>query len=292
MVNPVDGAVTARYEYDPFGKTIVADGIDAAGNAVRFSTKYWDGETDLVYFGYRYYLSELGRWVSQDPIEERGGKNLFAFVLNNPLSESDYLGLYIEEDEKQYEYTAKNGIAAHKLIMKHVDIYYNGEPIDDISSTEWDLKFDQPLNILGLGFSNRRPDIISETICRKLIWEIKPITHIKRFDLLEKDYDQIDGYLSSLNDHSYYYGEAIIFFPTSNLTIGVIEGEKDIKYEVKVISNHDRIGLIFYKLEKIWWDDDNPFDHWKKELEKGPNPLLYLILSLLGGSSGIPVPIP
>jgi len=35
---------------------------------LRFSTKYHDDETDLVYYGLRYYNPELGRWVSRDPI--------------------------------------------------------------------------------------------------------------------------------------------------------------------------------------------------------------------------------
>ena len=43
----------------------------------RFSTKYYDAETDLYYYGYRYYSPSLGRWISRDPIEEEGGVNLY-----------------------------------------------------------------------------------------------------------------------------------------------------------------------------------------------------------------------
>jgi RHS repeat-associated protein len=93
LVNPADGAVTARYEYDPFGKAVFVDGADAAGNAFRFSTKYWDGETDLYYYGYRYYLPELGRWVSKDPLGEDGGVNHYGFVGNEPVGLIDFLGL-------------------------------------------------------------------------------------------------------------------------------------------------------------------------------------------------------
>jgi len=46
-----------------------------------------------VVSGYRYYSPELGRWPSRDPIEEDGGKNLYAFVRNSPLVEVDPLGL-------------------------------------------------------------------------------------------------------------------------------------------------------------------------------------------------------
>jgi len=51
----------------------------------RFSTKYYDAETDLYYYGYRYYSPSLGRWISRDPIEEQGGMNLFVFVTINLL---------------------------------------------------------------------------------------------------------------------------------------------------------------------------------------------------------------
>jgi len=34
-----------------------------------------------------------GRWPSRDPIQERGGYNLFTYVLNNPVNANDYLGL-------------------------------------------------------------------------------------------------------------------------------------------------------------------------------------------------------
>ena len=43
--------------------------------------------------GYRYYNPNLGRWVSRDPIGERGGAGLFCFVSNEPISGLDPLGL-------------------------------------------------------------------------------------------------------------------------------------------------------------------------------------------------------
>ena len=43
--------------------------------------------------GLRYYSPELGRWVNRDPIEESGGRNLYAFVKNAPVSSFDILGL-------------------------------------------------------------------------------------------------------------------------------------------------------------------------------------------------------
>ena len=42
--------------------------------------------------GLRYYSSGLGRWTRQDPIGERGGRSLFAFLANSPLKHVDLLG--------------------------------------------------------------------------------------------------------------------------------------------------------------------------------------------------------
>ena len=44
-------------------------------------------------YGYRHLSTELGRWPSRDPIGERGGVNVFGFVVNEPMSNLDLLGL-------------------------------------------------------------------------------------------------------------------------------------------------------------------------------------------------------
>jgi RHS repeat-associated protein len=56
----------------PFGEVIRATGPMAKANPFRFSTKYQDDETDLLYYGYRYYNASTGRWLSRDPIDEPG----------------------------------------------------------------------------------------------------------------------------------------------------------------------------------------------------------------------------
>ena len=97
LVDGTTGAVVAHYEYDPFGTTLTASGTAAAANPFRFSTKYTDTETDLLYYGYRFYSPYLGRWLTRDPIDEDGGLNLYSFVWNNPIVFFDLIGLQIEE---------------------------------------------------------------------------------------------------------------------------------------------------------------------------------------------------
>lgn len=93
LIKASDGSVSAAYDYDPFGQTVKAVGQYASQNPFRFSGKYADIESGLIYYGYRYYDPSTGRWVSRDPAEELGGTNLYAFVSNDAANHFDALGL-------------------------------------------------------------------------------------------------------------------------------------------------------------------------------------------------------
>ena len=86
------GTKVAEYVYDPFGRLLSSTGSLAEINPFRFSSEYHDDETGLVYYNYRYYSPELGRWISRDPIEEEGGVNLYAMVENSPVNKIDLYG--------------------------------------------------------------------------------------------------------------------------------------------------------------------------------------------------------
>ncbi|HEY5915662.1 MAG TPA: RHS repeat-associated core domain-containing protein [Verrucomicrobiae bacterium] len=66
-----------------FGEVIRATSPMVKANPFRFSTKYQDDETDLVYYGYRYCDASTGRWLNRDPIGEGGGQNLYASARNS-----------------------------------------------------------------------------------------------------------------------------------------------------------------------------------------------------------------
>ena len=88
------GTVVAEYIYDAFGRTIAQTGPMADAFPHRFSTKYFDAETGLYYYGYRFYSPALLRWLNRDPVSETGGMNLYAFCRNNGIAGFDPLGLY------------------------------------------------------------------------------------------------------------------------------------------------------------------------------------------------------
>ncbi len=103
-----DGTLVARYEYDPYGSVIGPDtdedgewqddaGPYATENPIRFSTKYFDDETALGYWGYRYYSVQMGRWLSRDPLGDPDSENLYVYADNGTSNAIDALGLQVSQ---------------------------------------------------------------------------------------------------------------------------------------------------------------------------------------------------
>ena len=89
-----NGNVRARYSYDPYGRrTKVTGDLESDFG---FAGMFWAAEANLAITHYRAYDPELGRWLSRDPLghaEMRQGQNVYAYVLNNPISRIDPEGL-------------------------------------------------------------------------------------------------------------------------------------------------------------------------------------------------------
>jgi len=90
-----DGEVISQERYHPYGTTAWFAGrgeVEASYRTVRYSGKERDA-TGLYYYGFRYYVPWLQRWLNPDPAGPVDGLNLYSMVRNNPISYRDADGL-------------------------------------------------------------------------------------------------------------------------------------------------------------------------------------------------------
>ena len=96
LIDATDGSLAAEYDYDPYGGPVIERGIAADACPFRHRTRYYDSESWLYYYGYRYYDPSTTKWISKDPLGEAGGWNLTCFCNNDPVNGFDPLGLATE----------------------------------------------------------------------------------------------------------------------------------------------------------------------------------------------------
>ncbi len=85
-------SVRARYGYDPFGRTTKLSGDKNA--AFLYTGHLWHAPSGLYLAPFRAYDPDLGRWISRDPIGEKGGVNLYVYAAGNPVNLIDPNGAW------------------------------------------------------------------------------------------------------------------------------------------------------------------------------------------------------
>lgn len=94
------GTIVARYGYDPYGRTTLVSGTNLA--TFQYAKMYMHQPSELYLTkgsgslgaAGRFYDTGTGRWGNRDPIEERGGINLYGYVDNDPVDLIDPRGLF------------------------------------------------------------------------------------------------------------------------------------------------------------------------------------------------------
>ena len=81
-------AVTASYQYDPYGATTT---IGDTANPFRYTAREQDA-SDLYYYRKRYYDPNLQRFLSEDPVGVAGSVNAYSYAEANPISLTDPTG--------------------------------------------------------------------------------------------------------------------------------------------------------------------------------------------------------
>ncbi|MBX7066089.1 MAG: hypothetical protein K1X28_02545 [Parachlamydiales bacterium] len=99
VLKPLD-ADPSFYHYTAFGEEKVVGGMISPW---RFSSKRTDSQSQLVYFGRRFYMPGFGRWLTPDPAGFTDGMNLYAYVHNNPLNHFDEYGLWLQPRSEPFQ---------------------------------------------------------------------------------------------------------------------------------------------------------------------------------------------
>jgi RHS repeat-associated protein len=113
-----DPRMKSLYDDDPFGRTIESSGTYKNTNKFRFSTKYFEDDWGLSYYGYRYYQADTGRWLNRDPIGESMGIGLYVFAVNCPISRVDAWGLQSQESSEGQGKSGFKCCEATKVVIK------------------------------------------------------------------------------------------------------------------------------------------------------------------------------
>ena len=102
LVNSATGSVAQRLDLDEWGQ--IATDSSPGFQVFGFAGGIYDPDTGLVRFGARDYDPETGRWCSKDPIMfKAGAPNLYGYVLDEPINNTDANGLYGTNDCSYYD---------------------------------------------------------------------------------------------------------------------------------------------------------------------------------------------
>ncbi len=126
LIDPQNREILETYEYTAFGQVSIfntageVEKISPFHNPWQFAEKRIDNKSGLILFGFRFYDPNTGRWISQDPIGNLDGPNLYAYLHNNPLSHFDRFGLATESNQQnKFEEYMYGEVEAHCFCEKH-----------------------------------------------------------------------------------------------------------------------------------------------------------------------------
>jgi len=95
VVKISDGSIIQQIDYDAFG--IVLEDTNPGFQPFYFAGGLYDLNTELVRFGARDYMPEVGRWTAKDPIRFNGGINIYEYANSDPVN-------YIDTDGKMPQF--------------------------------------------------------------------------------------------------------------------------------------------------------------------------------------------
>ncbi|THF36852.1 RHS repeat protein [Pseudomonas atacamensis] len=132
-----DARLISREHFYPFGATAWAKEPDVSYKTARYSGKERDA-TGLYYFGFRYYVPWLQRWLNTDPGGAIDGHNRYRAMRNNPVTYRDSDG---RKPDKHAPDRVYHDLADQKLVnpvqaagMQPVRRYFENDPNPDVQA--------------------------------------------------------------------------------------------------------------------------------------------------------------
>ena len=195
-----NGNTAAQYTYDAFGAAISQSGTLANLFRHRFSTKYYDAETGLYYYGYRFYHPPNRRWLNLDPIGEQGGVNMYEFCRNNPCTYFD-------------PYGEKISIIEDDLIVKDVisSTTKRGVFLKETPSPSITCSFSGTIHISGQAY--RKIEILTPGLNQ---WKTRNGVYNKKWGLERSDTEEWKIVYAHEKDHWNAYNKLFAFLHMLN----------------------------------------------------------------------------
>jgi RHS repeat-associated protein len=154
VITDSSGNIKSESDFYPWGGELQFVANDS--NHYKFTGKERDAETQLDYFGARYFSNGLGRWVSADwsstpipvPYADFGDPqslNLYGYVTNNPAIKIDPDGHCTKGGEQKgslwcfFHYSDQDALVEAKNFFKVNNVQKNGHRIDPSKMTDAEL---------------------------------------------------------------------------------------------------------------------------------------------------------
>ena len=81
-----NGSISQHVEYIAFGEVLFEEHSSSFSSPYLFNGKELDRETNLSYYGARYYDAKTSLWLSVDPLAEKmPSHGAYVFSFNNPI---------------------------------------------------------------------------------------------------------------------------------------------------------------------------------------------------------------
>ena len=109
------GYIATTYAYSPYGE-VTANG--SVAQPIQWSSEFIDDETELVYYNYRYYSTDYGKWCIRDFIPIKDENNLYAYCLNSSVLNFDEKGARTKQQKEADRAYAKGINKTGRMLNK------------------------------------------------------------------------------------------------------------------------------------------------------------------------------